>query len=178
MPPPGQTRRSLSKEFKADAVVLVLDGNRTEASVTRDLGIGETNLGNWIRQARIDRGDKPGLTTAEQAELVRLRRERAKRRSGARDSGLGMGGAVPCYWWVAACKRRGVPGQCRLRCRRDEPPGHRTVAGGAGRLPSWSVRYAGSGPNPAERTGRPGGGRRAEANMNATTVTPGATSPP
>ena len=40
----------------------------------------ETNLGNWVRQARIDRGDKPGLTTAERAGLVRLRRENAKLR--------------------------------------------------------------------------------------------------
>ncbi len=40
------------------------------ALVARDLGIRETNLGNWVRQARIDRGEKPGLTTEERAELA------------------------------------------------------------------------------------------------------------
>ena len=73
--PSGRTRRRFTKEFKDDAVALVLDGDRSIASVARDLGIGETNLGNWVRQARIDRGEKPGLTTSERAELVELRRE-------------------------------------------------------------------------------------------------------
>ena len=79
-PSPGRTRRRFTSEFKADAVALVLDGDRSIASVARDLGIGETNLGNWVRQARIDRGDKPGLSTEERAELARLRRENARLR--------------------------------------------------------------------------------------------------
>ena len=78
--PPGRTRRRFTKEFKADAVALVLDGDRPIAHVARDLGIGETNLGNWVRQARIDRGERPGLMTEERSELVRLRRENSKLR--------------------------------------------------------------------------------------------------
>ena len=35
------------------------------------------NQGNRVRQARIDRGDRPELTTAERAASVRLRRENA-----------------------------------------------------------------------------------------------------
>ena len=77
---PGRTRGRFTKEFKADAVALVLDGGLRVAQAARDLGIGETNLGNWVRQARVDRGDKPGLTTAERSELVLLRRENAKLR--------------------------------------------------------------------------------------------------
>ena len=76
--PSGRTRRRFTKEFKADAVALVLDGDRPVAHVARDLGIGETNLGNWVRQARVDRGEKPGLTTEERAELARLRRRCAE----------------------------------------------------------------------------------------------------
>ena len=76
--PPGRTRRRFTKEFKADAVALVLDGGLRVAQAARDLGIGETNLGNWVRQARIDRGEKPGLTTEERAELARLRRRCAE----------------------------------------------------------------------------------------------------
>ena len=75
--PPPVFRRQFSKEFKADAVALVLDGNRPIAAVARDLGIGEGTLGKWVRQARIDRGDRPGLTTSERGELSRLRRDNA-----------------------------------------------------------------------------------------------------
>ena len=78
--PPGRTRRSFSGEFKADAVALVLDEGRSIASVARSLGIGATNLGNWVRQARIDRGEREGLTTTERAELAALRRENAQLR--------------------------------------------------------------------------------------------------
>lgn len=80
---PGRTRRSFAKEFKADVVALVLDEGRTIASVARSLGVGESNLGNWVRQARVDRGEREGLTTGERAELARLRRENAQLRTGA-----------------------------------------------------------------------------------------------
>lgn len=42
------------------------------------LGLVEQTLGNWVRQARVDRGERAGLTTNERAELVRLRRENAQ----------------------------------------------------------------------------------------------------
>ena len=72
---PGRMRRSFANEFRADAVALVLDEGRSIASVARSLGIGESNLGNWVGQARVDRGERGGLTTTERAELARLRRE-------------------------------------------------------------------------------------------------------
>jgi len=40
---PRPTRRSFSKEFKADAVALVLDEDRTIADVARSLGVSESN---------------------------------------------------------------------------------------------------------------------------------------
>lgn len=73
-------RRSFAKEFKADAVSLVLDEGRTLADVARSLDIGDGNLGNWVRQARIDRGERDGLTTNEKAELAELRRENSRLR--------------------------------------------------------------------------------------------------
>ena len=81
--PPGRTRRSFPKEFKADAVALVRDEGRSIASVARSLGVGESNLGNWVRQARVDRGEREDLTTGERAELTRLRRKNAQLRTGA-----------------------------------------------------------------------------------------------
>ena len=65
--PPGRTRRLFSKEFKADAVALVLEEDRTIASVARALGRGEWDRGNWVRQARVNPGARQVLTTATTA---------------------------------------------------------------------------------------------------------------
>jgi transposase-like protein len=56
---------------------MVIDGGRSIIDVARSLGLVEQTLGNWVRQARIDRGDKHGVTSDERVELVRLRRENA-----------------------------------------------------------------------------------------------------
>lgn len=75
-----RTRRSFTKEFKVDAVALVLDEGRTIADVARSLGIGETNLGNWVRRFRTDRGEREGLTTSEKLDIVGLRKENVQLR--------------------------------------------------------------------------------------------------
>jgi transposase len=77
---PARTRRSFTEEFKRDAVAMVLDEGRTIVDVARSLGIGEGTLGNWVRQARIDRGERSGVATSERAELAELRRENARLR--------------------------------------------------------------------------------------------------
>jgi transposase-like protein len=46
------------------------------ARVAEDLGISESCLRNWLTQADINDGARPGLTTDERAELVKLRREK------------------------------------------------------------------------------------------------------
>ena len=81
--PSGRTRRRFTREFEADAVVLVWDGGLRVAQAARDLGIGEANLGNWVRRARVGRGEEPGLTTEERAGLARLRRRCAEPGDGA-----------------------------------------------------------------------------------------------
>jgi len=77
---PTRTRRSFTAEFKADAVALVLDEGHRIVDVASDLGIGDGTLGNWVRQARIDRGDRQGLTTEDRARIRELERENAKLR--------------------------------------------------------------------------------------------------
>lgn len=77
---PARSRRSFTEEFKRDAVALVLDEGRKVVDVAESLGIGEGTLGNWVRQARVDRGERAGMTTGERAELVELRRENARLR--------------------------------------------------------------------------------------------------
>ena len=75
-----RSRRSFTDEFKRDAVALVLDEGRTVVDVAGSLGVGEGTLGNWVRQARVDRGERSGVTTSERTELVELRRENARLR--------------------------------------------------------------------------------------------------
>ncbi len=72
---PGRAGRCFTEECKADAVALVLEGDRPVARVAHGLGIGATSLGDWVRQVRIDRGEKLGLATGERSELVWLRRQ-------------------------------------------------------------------------------------------------------
>ena len=77
---PVRARRSFTDEFKRDAVALVLDEDRKIVDVADSLGVGEGTLGNWVRQARVDRGERAGLTTTEKAELAVLRRDNARLR--------------------------------------------------------------------------------------------------
>ena len=77
---PVRSRRLFTDEFKRDAVGLVIDEGRKVIDVARSLGIGEGTLGNWVRQARIDRGERAGLTTPEKTEIAELRKENARLR--------------------------------------------------------------------------------------------------
>jgi transposase-like protein len=42
--------------------------------VAAELGISEGGLHNWVRQDRIDRGERPGRTTPESTELAKARK--------------------------------------------------------------------------------------------------------
>ena len=70
-------RRRFDKEFKAEAVRMVLDEGRTIREVARDLDVWESSLGNWVRQAEVDLRNEPEgpLTSDEKEELRRLRRQ-------------------------------------------------------------------------------------------------------
>jgi len=69
-------RRAFTDEFKAGAVRLVLDEEKTVGQVARDLDLTETALREWVNRARADRTHgRTGLTTAEREELARLRKE-------------------------------------------------------------------------------------------------------
>ena len=43
--------------------------------MARELDVVEQTLGNWVRQERIDRGEREGTTTEVREENARLRRE-------------------------------------------------------------------------------------------------------
>ena len=72
---PARRRDRYPKEFRRHAATLVIDQHRTVSDVARELGVVEQTLGNWVRQERIDRGERNGLTSEEREEMAKLRRE-------------------------------------------------------------------------------------------------------
>ena len=62
-------------EFRRRAVELARLRAKPVAELARDLGISDSCLRNWMAQADIDDGTRPGLSTDERAELVALRRK-------------------------------------------------------------------------------------------------------
>jgi transposase len=72
-----RARRVHTREFKAETVQLVRAGGRNVAQVARDLGLADSLVHAWLRQADVDAGHGPAgaLTTAEKEELSQLRRE-------------------------------------------------------------------------------------------------------
>ena len=73
-----RTRRNYTKEFKSDAVGLVVEQGYSSAEVGRRLGVSENNVNRWVRQYR-DKNENiatDGLTREQlEAELKRLRKE-------------------------------------------------------------------------------------------------------
>src|SRR5271170_8387828 len=72
-----KTRRHFTPEYKAEVVGLFRKSGKTAGVIARDLGLTETSVRAWIRQAEIDEGKGPAgaLTTAEREEFAALKRE-------------------------------------------------------------------------------------------------------
>jgi len=62
-------------EFKRDVVAVARRGDLTLAEVAADFDVSIESVRRWMRQADVDDGLKDGLTSAEQAEVVQLRRK-------------------------------------------------------------------------------------------------------
>jgi transposase len=71
-----RTRRSFTREFKAQAVKRLLGGGKGLSEVATELGIGTGRLGQW-RAEHLAAGSAEALAArrAEQAETQRLKRE-------------------------------------------------------------------------------------------------------
>jgi transposase-like protein len=62
-------------EFKRNVVTVARRGDLSVAEVAADFDVSPESVRRWMRQADIDDGIKDGLTTAEQSEIVQLRRQ-------------------------------------------------------------------------------------------------------
>ena len=72
-----RTRPPYPAAFRAEAIELARTSGKTIPELAKDLGVSGQTLRNWVHQADVDAGHgRPGeLTTTEQQELRRLRRE-------------------------------------------------------------------------------------------------------
>ena len=69
------TRPPYPPEFRQEAVRLVGSSGKPLVVIARDLGISGETLRSWVKQAKIDAGEREGLTSEERARLRELERE-------------------------------------------------------------------------------------------------------
>ena len=74
---PGKVQPTYTAAFRADAVRLVEQSDKSLRQAAADLGLSTETLRRWVLQARTDAGKGAAgvLTTDEREELRRLRRE-------------------------------------------------------------------------------------------------------
>jgi len=61
--------RAFPREFRDDVVAIARRREVSFARIAKDFGISETTVQNWVSKAEVDDGVKPGVTSAENAEL-------------------------------------------------------------------------------------------------------------
>jgi transposase len=79
----SQKRSEYSKEFKIEAVRMVIDGNRRISDVARELGVRANLLGTWKKKyesGKIEAFPGKGRLSPEDEELRRLKRENERLR--------------------------------------------------------------------------------------------------
>ena len=68
MPAPHPT------EFRDDVVAVARRGEAPVAAIAKDFGSSESCLRDWLHQADVEDGVRPGVTKAESEELRELKR--------------------------------------------------------------------------------------------------------
>ena len=76
------SRKAFPAELRERAVKMVLElraesggGRGAIAQVRRQLGINPETLRNWVSQAEVDSGERPGTTTEDRKRIAELERE-------------------------------------------------------------------------------------------------------
>ncbi|WP_103961516.1 transposase [Nonomuraea solani] len=75
-------RRQFSPEFKDEAIRIVLEGDRTVASVGREFDINASTLDSWVNRHRIAtaQDERPPVSGLDRARIRELERENAELR--------------------------------------------------------------------------------------------------
>jgi transposase len=76
-----RTYRTFDKDFKINAVKLVLEGSRSMTKIANEIGISPNTLTNWKKEFLKDKENSfpgKGYQKPDDAELTRLRRQLAR----------------------------------------------------------------------------------------------------
>lgn len=60
-------------EFRRDVVAVARRWEASLKQIAKDFGVSEASLYNWMRQADIEDGGRPGTTAVESAEIRALK---------------------------------------------------------------------------------------------------------
>lgn len=66
--------RAFPEEFRRDVVAVARRREAPQKQIAEDFGISLATLSNWLRQADVEDGEKPGVTREQAQEVRELRR--------------------------------------------------------------------------------------------------------
>jgi transposase len=66
--------KAFPREFRDDVVAVARRGEAPVSQIAKDFGISESCLHRWLQQADVEDGVRPGVTSAESAELRELKK--------------------------------------------------------------------------------------------------------
>ena len=66
--------RPYPKEFRDDVVAVARRHEAPVSQIAKDFGISDATLHNWLKRAEIEDGVRPGVTTAEAAQMRELKK--------------------------------------------------------------------------------------------------------
>ncbi len=72
-------RHYYPEEYRRRIIELARAGRKV-GELAKEFKVPVSTVSRWIQQAKVDKGERAGLTTDEKAELARLRREVAELR--------------------------------------------------------------------------------------------------
>ena len=78
---PKRTYRTFDKDFKINAVKLVLEGSRSMSKIANEIGLSPNTLTNWKKDYLKEKENSfpgKGYQKPDDAELTRLRRQLAR----------------------------------------------------------------------------------------------------
>jgi len=71
-------RRKFTSEFKQEAVALVRRSGQSANQVAKELGVSQTALSHWLREATGSASSPNGLQAAEELKVLRREVERLR----------------------------------------------------------------------------------------------------